>query len=500
MKITLDDIVKESQKSPIFFIKAMWGLNPQPVKDEYKDEVNKLLEEKEPLKSKYFEKFIKGEHITWQQWLVLLGIEKALRKEGAKRLSIASGHGIGKSCVLSWLLIWYLFCFKQSQIPCTAPTSEQMNDVLWKEVAKWIIKLPEGIKEKFEWTTTHIRISESPETWFARAKTARKEAPEALAGMHGDYVMMLIDEASGVPEEIFNTAEGALTEENTLVVMISNPTRTIGYFYDSHHRDKKNWQTFQFSSIESPLPSDEYTNRIVEKHGENSDEYKIRVLGLFPDLNTMDDSGYVPLLMVNDIVQTIDANFVGILAMGIDPAGEGKNETAWVVRDSFKAKLVVKEPISNEKSIAQKTLTLMDYYGITQENVFVDNFGTGANVGKELALCGVSVQSLNVGMKADDPSMYINKRAEAYHLMKQWLRTGGELLQHKDWEQLLKIMYRKETSGKMKIMSKLEMKKKYGFESPDVADALMLTFTRKYLASKKIKQKPYVPNCEHTGY
>jgi hypothetical protein len=153
--------------------------------------------------------------------------------------------------------------------------------------------MPKPVREKYEWTNGYIRITESPETWFARAKTARKENPEALAGVHGDFVMYIVDEASGVPEEIFNTAEGALTGDNVLVILISNPTRLIGYFYDSHHKDKESWQTLGFSSIDSPLVDKEYVSRIISKHGEDSDEYKIRVLGEFPREDTMDDKGYI---------------------------------------------------------------------------------------------------------------------------------------------------------------------------------------------------------------
>jgi len=224
------ELYKRFQQSPILFIEKMWKMTPE------RD--NK--------------KFIKGKNITWQQHDILLAVEEALHGD-KKRISIRSGHGVGKSAVLSWLIIWYLFCFKDAQIPCTAPTSDQMHDVLWKEVAKWLDKLPAVIKEKYDWSANYVRIKESPETWFARAKTARKEKPEALAGIHGDFVLFLIDEASGVPQEIFNTAEGALTEDNIIVIMISNPTRLIGYFYDSHHNDKDNWHTLNFSSIDSPI-------------------------------------------------------------------------------------------------------------------------------------------------------------------------------------------------------------------------------------------------------
>lgn len=459
------EIFKRFQKSPIFFIESVWGLTPERDNS----------------------KFIKGKHISWQQHDILLAVERAINGQGKRRITVKSGHGIGKSAVLSWLLLWYLFCYKDAQIPCTAPTSEQMHDVLWKEVAKWLNLMPEPIKAKFQWQAGYVRVIESPETWFARAKTARKENPEALAGVHGDFVMFLIDEASGVPEEIFNTAEGALTSENILIIMISNPTRLIGYFYDSHNKDQDHWQGLSFSSEESPLVERRYVERIIQKHGQESDEYRIRVLGQFPRQDAMDDKGYVPLFNENDIRIAEIEELIGPRRMGIDPSGEGDDKTVWVVRDNFKAKVAAVEKTSDPKSIARKTLTLLEFYGVKGEDAWLDNFGVGANVAQELALAGIKIKAVNVGDKSDD-EMYLNKRAEACYREKQWFRNGGELVDHKGWDEILTIRYRKELNGKMKIMSKLDMKKE-GLKSPDHQDALMMTFVEPNVKRRKKRVK-----------
>lgn len=462
------EIYKKMQKSPLFFIEMMWGLIPERDNS----------------------KFIKGKHLTWQQHDILLAVEEAL-KGGKKRISVRSGHGIGKSATLAMLILWYLFCYKDAQVPCTAPTSDQIHDILWKEVAKWLNLMPQPVREKYEWTNGYIRITESPETWFARAKTARKENPEALAGVHGDFVMYIVDEASGVPEEIFNTAEGALTGDNVLVILISNPTRLIGYFYDSHHKDKESWQTLGFSSIDSPLVDKEYVSRIISKHGEDSDEYKIRVLGEFPREDTMDDKGYIALFSENDIKISDTEEFIGERRLGIDPSGEGDDKTVWVIRDNFKAKIVAVEKVSNASSIAQKTMTLMQHYQVKGEHTYIDNFGAGANVAQELALAGIRVKAINVGDKPSDEEMFLNRRAEASWRVKQWFRKGGELVDHKGWDEILTIRYRKELSGKMKIMGKLEMKKE-GIKSPDHYDALMMTFLDPEI-TRRVKKRIYRP-------
>ena len=180
------EIILFYQKDPLQFIKDMWGLVPL----------------------KEGETFTKGKHISPHQYKLLKAVEDSVNDRAPRRISVRSGHGVGKSCCLAWIVLWFLFCYPEAQVPCTAPTSEQMYDVLWKEIAKWMKKMPEHVAEQFDWTSSYIRMRENPETWFARARTARKEAPEALAGIHGDYVLFVVDKFAGATN---------LIEEMTLV-------------------------------------------------------------------------------------------------------------------------------------------------------------------------------------------------------------------------------------------------------------------------------------------
>lgn len=472
------ELYKKFQKSPIFFIEKMFQLKPQVVKPEYKQLVQDLVEEGKykQVKVSYFEEFIKGKHVSWQQWLILLAVERGLNGLSNKRISVTSGHGIGKSTTLAWLIIWYLFCFKDAQIPATAPTSDQLHDVLWKELALWLGRLPKEVSDLYDWTTGYLRIRERPETWFARAKTARKESPEALAGIHADYVMMIVDEASGIPEEIFNTAEGALTGENVLVIMISNPTRLLGYFYDSHHSDSENWQVLQFDSEDSPVVKEGYVSRMEQKHGRDSDEFRLRVKGVFPKEDAIDEKGYVPLVVESDIRMTSNDDFVGRCKLGVDPSGEGSDETSWVKRDNFRAKTVMSEKISNSKSIAQSTMALQLHGNIDSYDITCDNFGVGANVARELALARVEIEAINVGEPAEDKERFINIRAEAFWRLREWLKKGGEIYNDPLLKkELLSIRFKRNLRGRIQIMSKKEMRE-MGYQSPNRADALMLTF------------------------
>lgn len=493
-KITKADVYEfaELAYSPKRFIKMMWKLDPQPVKPEFEALLTLLISQGKlnEIVADYFVPKTReecfNEHLySWQQFVIITAVELAIWGKASNRITIRSGHGIGKSTVIAWLLLWYLYCHYLAQVNCTAPTGDQMYDVLWKEVSKWLKMMPPSIQKEFEWQANYIRVLAHPEAWFARARTARKESPEALAGMHGENMLALIDEASGVHEEIFNTMEGSLTDYKPMIIMISNPTRLIGYFYDSHKgQDSKNWQTFHFNSEESPFVDKEYVNRIIDKHGKDSDEYRIRVLGEFPREDAVDDQGYVPLLGRNDIRQipfSDDNQFTGTLRLGIDPAGEGKNKTVWTVRDSFRAKIVLEEDISVPKQIAQRTIGICELYKIEASNVYIDMFGIGAETVKELYLSGFYVNSVMVGDKPDDEEdqeRFLNKRACFYFRLRKWIKSGGELERHKAWEEELTSVRYRRSSGhqRIQIMPKKEARSK-GYHSPDASDSLMLTFT-----------------------
>ena len=175
------------------------------------------------------------------------------------------------------------------------------------------------------------------------------------------------------------------------------------------------------------------------------------------------------------------------IKLGVDPAGEGVNKTRWVLRDNFKAQLVATENKSDAKSVAQKTLSIMEYFNVESHNVYVDNFGVGANVVQELAIAGRAVNGINVGDKPEDGEKYLNLRAEAYYRIKNWIRSGGELIDHNKWKELLTIRIKPNLKGKLQVMPKEKMLKQ-GHPSPDIADALMLTFVEDDIYGEIVQQ------------
>jgi phage terminase large subunit len=466
--------VREWIKSPIVFIGDVWGLVPQPLREGYVVGVNTNLED---IKVDWFLEFERGKHITWQQWVILLGVERGLRG-GRVRISVASGHGIGKSTVMAWLLLWFLICYENSNIPCTAPTAKQMFDVLWKEVSKWHRKLPEALRELLVVESSYVRVKERPREWYARAATARKENPEALAGVHSDNVLMLVDESSAVCDEIFETGLGATTGQNVLMVLISNHTRLSGYFHKTQENEFKDWLTLKFSSVDSPIVEEGFVEELL-RNGEESNEYRVRVLGLPPNIEEEID-GYVPLIRKSDLRFSMAGDFVQPIIMGVDPSGEGRNKSAIVIRDMFRAKCMGKWRNLKSVELADKVVQLAEYYKILPDNILVDGFGVGMEVldvfmKMRRYACGVLVSGV-----ADEKDMFMNRKAEMYWRMREWLINGGELMGNYDeWKELMDVRYTQE-GGKVKIMSKKMLRlKEIGLKSPDMVEALMLTFYRK---------------------
>ncbi len=435
--------------------------------------------------------FQKGKHLTWQQTLLMVCANKAVRKEIKWRLSISSGHGVGKTAGCAIILLWYLFGRVDSQVACTAPTATQMHDVLWKELSLWIQRMPEKVRNLYEHNKDYVRIKERPDSWFARAKTSSKENSEALAGVHADWVMLLADEASGIEEQIFIVMDGALTSGNFLVILIGNPTRSDGYFYDTHHKHKDAWLNIEFSGIESPLVDRKYEEDQAKQHGRDSEQYGIRVLGKFPSEDTMSVDGYVRLIGskdVNVIPKSQTTTFKSNAIMGIDPSGEGDDKTVFAIRDEFKARVVFKESISNPKYIAEKILTFIEMYNLDASNVVVDAFGVGTTIAGEVAKASNGkhvIQSINVGELCDyedEKDEYMNKRALYYHRgLRGWIRTGGQIVEDSELEgEIETIYYKRNLQGKVQIMPKVEMRKR-GYKSPNCLDSIMLTFHRQIM-------------------
>lgn len=452
-----------------------------------------------------FKKY-KGTRFTWQQTIELEAYNRGLatfNKDSyniADRwISIRSGHGIGKTSFLSVASLHFLICYFGSQVGVTSNSEDQLKDIFLKELSKWKAKLPdyltanmteeeqaEGgaqIRESVEVLDTFVRIA-GQKDWFLRARVARPEKPEALAGLHGEFILIIVDEASAVHDKVFETMKGALTGENFIVIYTSNPTRNEGEFFNSHKKGAAFTQ-LHFTSRQSPIVKDGYIEKMEEDYPSNgeepSDEVKIRVDGEFAGVSEMDDKGWIPLFAnVKVLFEPDRGQHLSRPIIGVDPAGRGRDSSIIVARDPIYLKEVLNEKTSSEPDLARKVETVRDSYGSSSNDIGIEAFGIGAKVVANVQTkVGESVNAILTDKPREETKdKYHTYKAELAWAFRTWCLMGGIIITNKQaaWvKELEKIKYKRDAQGRIQLMDKVTFKKEYGF-SPDRFDAAITSF------------------------
>jgi len=295
-----------------------------------------------------------------------------------------------------------------------------------------------------------------------------------MQGVHSKHVLLLADEASGIPEEVFNAAQGSMSGESATTILTGNPTRTTGFFYDTHNRLSEFWKTFHISAFDSPRVSKEFVEEVKFKCGEDSNEYRIRVLGEFPttDDNTILGRDLVEPSVYRDVA--LDTN--SPIIWGLDPARFGDDRTALIVRQG---NVVSEVEFWRNLDLMQTCGAVKAKYDSTSLKpsiICIDSIGVGGGVVDRLRELGLPVVGVNV---SETPSVgnYRNLRAELWFRLKDWLLQRACKLPKNDQliSELCSVRYLYTSTGKAQVESKEEMKKR-GLRSPDLADALVLTF------------------------
>lgn len=237
--------------------------------------------------------------------------------------TVRSGHGVGKSTVEAWTIIWFMLTRPFPKIPCTAPTQHQLFDILWAEVSKWLRNNP-ALSDEVIWTKEKVYIKGYPEEWFAVARTASK--PDALQGFHAEDVLYIIDEASGVDDKIFEPVLGSLSTPGAKLLMCGNPTQLSGFFYDSHNKNLPNYSAFHIDARNSSRVSPDFIQTIVSMYGENSDVFRVRVAGDFP---LQEDDIFIPLPLIEKSIMTpyLSKGKPALIHIGVDVARFGDDKT-----------------------------------------------------------------------------------------------------------------------------------------------------------------------------
>lgn len=425
----------------------------------------------------------------WQKEL-LNAIKDGLKTpDEVIRTAVASGHGIGKSTLVAWLILWGLSTCVEARGVVTANTEDQLRGKTWPELAKWYQMWI--AKDFFVYTATAI-FSAGPErekTWRFDAVTWSKTNTEAFAGLHneGKRVMLIFDEASGIDPIVWEVAEGAMTDDNTEIIWCAfgNPTRNSGRFYDCFHKHRDSWRRWQIDSRSVAITNKRILEEWRQMYGEDSDFFKVRVRGVFPSAS---DLQFIGTELVEEArkrtLKESQFDFAPVI-IGMDPAWTGADALTIYLRQGLYCKRLLKVAKNeNDIEVAGILARLEDEHHA--DAVFIDlGYGTGIKSAGDA--WGRNWTLIAFGGKSTRPDCK-NKRAAMWADMKDWLRNGGVLPY--DDQELADDLCGPETvpntSGLIQLESKDKMRER-GQQSPNCADALALTFAQPVLSRKQIE-------------
>ena len=400
-------------------------------------------------------------------------------------ISIMSGQGPGKDTWASIATLWFLCCFPYPKIPCTAPTGHQLKDVLWAEINKWIRKSRKGddgvplLEQWIQWQSDKVFWKDlKGREWFAVARTTNVKATadeqaETLAGFHEDFLMIVVDEASGLPEPVFKPLEGTLSGKCNFSVLIFNPTRNQGFALESQRRDRQHWLCHHWDAEESEIVSKDHIEAMAKKYGRDSNAFRIRVKGL-PPLESSDT-----LIQWEWAMDAIDRDILPLdndpLIFGIDVGGGGDPSVLLRWRG---ARVEGIETIETTDSEALTSWIMRRIFDYEPEYCFIDSGGIGWGIhGNLMARCpNFKIIGVNAAEVANEKDRFVKIRDELWWRLREKFERGTISIPDDPIliGELTTIKYDdKKNMGKIKVEAKGDMKKR-GIDSPDRADALCL--------------------------
>jgi hypothetical protein len=402
-----------------------------------------------------------------------------------QRHATTSGHGIGKSAVTAWLVNWIMSTRPHCKGVVTANTGEQLATKTWAEIAKWTKRCITG-----HWFDVNqgkgamrMRHKDHPESWRCDAQTCREEDSEAFAGLHAasSTPFYIFDEASAVPDAIWEVAEGGLTDGEPMWFVFGNPTRNTGRFFECFNGARHRWRTQQIDSRTVQLTNKPQIQEWVDDYGEDSDFVRVRVRGVFPRSSSLQ---FIPRDLVEEAMsrKPADVSIAGRTAViGVDVARFGDDQT--VIRTRIGRDAASWEPLRYRGLDTMQTAARVAEHverikaaGL-RVVVFIDGGGVGGGVVDRMRQMGHDVIEVQFGGKATDPRKYANKRAEIWGNLRDWLPGGCLKRDEALATDLTAVEYSFRPDDSLLLESKESMKRR-GMASPDDGDALALTFAQ----------------------
>lgn len=411
------------------------------------------------------------------------------------KVSIKSGQGVGKTGLEAAIFLWFLVCFPYPRIVATAPTKQQLHDVLWSEISKWMSRSP-LLSQLLKWTKTYVYMIGEEKRWFGVARTATK--PENMQGFHEENMLFIVDEASGVADPIMEAILGTLSGVNNKLLLCGNPTKTSGTFYDSHNSDRALYKCHTVSSEDSKRTNKDNIRSLIKKYGYESNVVRVRIRGLFPK---QEDDVFISLESIESrstrLYEIPDGSGMAYIILGVDVARFGNDETVIYRNERGNLKLqkarrgqdlmrtVGDIVVAYKKAIRE----FPEYKGRIYVNIDDTGLGGGVTdrlkeVKKEQRLGRLVIIGINMAEKIETDTKAGKEAAEFYDNLTthMWacfrdLLDSGDVSLDPDDETCAQLSVRKYTvasNGKLRLESKEEMKKR-GLDSPDRGDAITLS-------------------------
>lgn len=427
----------------------------------------------------------------WQVEVLL-----AIVESGKNRFALKASKGPGKSTLLAWIVWWFLCTRPHPKVVCTSVTEDNLKDGLWTELSKWMGNSP-LLKRLFTWRKERITCNAAPETWWASARNwpkggSNEEQANTLAGVHADHVLFVLDEAGGIPNAVAAAAEGGLAnidkaEGRTAILLIAgNPTHLDGPLYRACTKDRAQWYVKEISGDpkdpkRAPRVSKDWAEEQIRQWGADHDWVLINVFGRFPKTasNALLGPDAVNAAMKRDIPEAAWKHEVKIV--GVDVARHGDDRTVIIVRQG---RLVMRPRIlrTNDLMVVVGQVSLV-CDKVRPDALFIDNGTFGAGVVDRLAQLKYPAIGIEFGDPPVTDTKFANRRAEMWFLMSGFVgkpgsESGGVLPDMPELvPELTNCTYTFNAQNHLQLEKKAEIKKRTGV-SPDIADALALTFAQ----------------------
>ncbi len=418
-----------------------------------------------------------GEHMRTNRMLIDMGLDPIVYRK-----AIASGHGIGKSAFVAWVQYIFMSTRVDTRGAVTASTQFQLEDKTWPELAKWHNLAIN--KHWFQWTATTFSFKAYPEdrrkNYRITAASVSEQNTEAFQGLHneGNSILVIFDEASGVVPKVWEVAEGAMTDGEAYFFAFGNPTQPDGEFADCFDKHSEIYDTRHIDSREVSFTNKTHLATVIKKYGADSDEAKIRVYGQFPSQSY---NGFISVDAIDDAIQRdIPPDHGAALIMGIDVARFGDDSTVFGYRQGRNARVIPKKKFFRLSTTKITRLAITDINMYRPDAVVIESTGPGAGVIDQLRDAGYKVHEVHPGSAAEKFEHFVNKRAENWSRMRDWIIDEGGLPDDKELsKQLSTIKYTLDRHEQKIQMEPKALMKARGLPSPDDADTLSLTFSVK---------------------